>query len=70
MSLIMYAQLNTLLAQRRALYVVDNVSSAIQRRVLQQTTQNWKKIVETFLRMSRKMSLHHKSIESKKIDVK
>jgi hypothetical protein len=31
----MYAQLNTLLAQRRVLYVVDNVSSAIQRRALQ-----------------------------------
>ncbi len=69
-SLTMYVQLNTLLAQRRAFYVVDSALSAIQRRALQQTTQNWKKIVETFLWMSRRMSLYHNSIESKKIDVK
>ncbi len=66
----MYSDLNTLLLQRQVLYVVENNSIVAQRRAFNQTTTRWKKIVETSIRKTRRMNLHHNSIDSSKIDVK
>jgi hypothetical protein len=43
----MYSDLNILLLQRQILYVVENNSIVAQRRILNQTTTRWKKIVKT-----------------------
>ncbi len=66
----MYSNLNILLLQRQVLYAVENNSTVAQRRILSQTTTRWKKVVETSIRKTRRMSLHHNSIDSTKIDIK
>ncbi len=66
----MYSKLNIFLLQRQVLYVVENNSTVAQHRILNQTTTRWKKVVETSIRKTRRMSLHHNSIDSTKIDIK
>ncbi len=66
----MYSELNIFLLQRQVLYVVENNSIAAQRRILSQKTTKWKKLVEASIRKVRRMSLHHNSINSTKIDIK
>ncbi len=65
-----YSDLNILLLQRQVLYVVENNSTVAQRRIFNQTTTRWKEIVVTSIRKTRRMNLHHNSIDSTKIDIK